>query len=289
MNPTHFLFSNEDGNRHNNDRKLFLFFLVLIVALAVICLLSLITLGILHFVSPSPPTSPIDTSDQSTGSLGADLPVLQNPEDVILTQTEDAGIEYIGKMVFFGESTTSHLSSRPGLPIDASQVWKDSSGTKMLSAQITSQKINVGEAKLTIAEACAQEKPEFVVLSFGLNGLPGFINDKSSYTKNYSKLINTIQQASPETKIILQTVYPVSQTGNFNYDLETLNRHIMTLNEWIPEIAAAHENVRVVDTASVLRNIEGTLGSAYDVGDGQHLTADAYLAILDYLRTHAWQ
>jgi len=31
------------------------------------------------------------------------------------------------------------------------------------------------------------------------------------------------------------------------------------------------------------------LGSAYDVGDGIHLTANAYVAVLDYLRTHAWQ
>ena len=127
------------------------------------------------------------------------------------------------------------------------------------------------------------------MLSFGLNGLSDFIANKSAYVNNYGKLIQAIQSASPDTKVILQTVYPVCQAGNFAEDVETLNQYIMKLNEWLPEIAAAYENVRVADTASVLRSDANALISAYDNGDGQHLTADAYLEILSYLRTHAWQ
>ena len=69
----------------------------------------------------------------------------------------------------------------------------------------------------------------------------------------------------------------------------TVNRYIMTLNTWIPEIAAAHENVRYADTASVLRMSDQALYPSYDAGDGIHLTAAAYEKVLQYLRTHAWQ
>ena len=286
MNPAKFLMP-QNGHDDHNDQRILLILLTLIASLTLLCLLALITLVVLALIpNAAPPAEPLDTDLQDTT---AHLTVSLTPDDVMLEQTEDAGLEYIGSMIFFGESTTAHLSSRPGLPIEASQVWKDSSGTKRLSSRITSEKILCGGAEMTIAEACAQEKPDFVVLSFGLNGIMDFISNKNSYTNNYSKLINAIQQASPETKIILQTVYPVAKASAFSVDLETLNNHIMTLNEWLPEIAAAHENVRVVDTASALRSVDGTLISAYDNGDGIHLSADAYHAILDYLRTHAWQ
>ena len=72
-------------------------------------------------------------------------------------------------------------------------------------------------------------------------------------------------------------------------DGTTVSSYTETLNEWIREIAASHENVRFVDTASVLKASDGTLLSAYDVGDGVHLSTDAYTQILLYLRTHAWK
>ena len=280
MNPIKSIDQNEENNR-GNDRKIFVLLSWAIVVLFTVCALALIALAFLRTVPNDNPDQTLETTD--------DLPVAVTPEDVILKETEDAGLEYIGKMVFFGESTTAHLASRPGLPIEDSQVWRDSKNTQTLSSRITSEKINLGDAQLTIAEACAQVKPDYVVLSFGLNGIKNFVSNKNLYTGNYSKLIKTIQQASPETKIILQTVYPVSNASVFKVELETLNRYILTLNEWLPEIAAAHENVRVVDTASVLRTTEGTLASPYDMDDGIHLTADAYHAILDYLRTHAWE
>ena len=77
--------------------------------------------------------------------------------------------------------------------------------------------------------------------------------------------------------------------GNFAEPLDELNANILTVSSWLPEIAASFENVRVADTASVLRGDDNALLSSYDNGDGQHLTASAYEEILAYLRTHAWQ
>jgi lysophospholipase L1-like esterase len=161
----------------------------------------------------------------------------------------------------------------------------------MLSAQTVYQVFDypkTGEKK-TIAQACAAEKPNYLVLSFGQNGLVNFASDKSSYVNNYKKLIDAVRTASPETKIILQTVYPVRAQGNYSVDVPTLNQYINTLNGWLPEIASAYDNVCVADTASVLIDVDGVLAQSFDQGDGQHLTVAAYQAILDYLRTHAWQ
>jgi lysophospholipase L1-like esterase len=215
--------------------------------------------------------------------------------DVILGESEDEGMSYIDSMIFFGESTTAHLRSRGVLSggRDTHQVWEDDSGTKTLSSKLLSETINyppTGE-KLTLAQALEKEKPAYIVLSFGLNGISGFINNKSSYVNNYSRLINTIQNASPNTRIILQSVYPVTANCDaWNESGAEICRYTTTLNQWLTEIAAAHENVRFVDTASVLTDANGCLDEIYDFnGDGIHLTTEAYERILHYLRTHAWK
>ncbi len=273
------------------DNLLALILLVIIV-LVLLCLLAGLTLGIMKLAFPEndtetqPPTDPQTTTD---GSQPTDVPPAG---DLYLGESQDAGMAYIDKMIFFGESTTSHLASRGVLSegTDTKQVWTDASGTRMLSSRITSEPIKyppTGES-LTIGQACEREQPAYLVLSFGLNGLESFIADEASYTRNYGKLIAAVQAASPDTKIILQTVYPVRSQGNFNADVDTLNRHINRLNALLPGVAAGYANVRVADTASVLTNEEGCLDIAYDNGDGIHLTASAYEAVLDYLRKHAW-
>ena len=262
----------------------------LAVILLVICLLCALVFGVTKLVLRDPAKAPSDTetdSSQQETDAGA------TPKDVLLHEGADGGMAYIDQMIFFGESTTAHLRSRGVLSggTDTTQVWADASGTKMLSSRITSQPFPyppTGEA-LTPAQACALAKPKYLVLSFGLNGITDFVQNKDSYVSNYAKLITAVQKASPDTKIILQTVYPVRSATGYSVDTDTLNGYINTVNEWIPEIAAMHENVRVADTASVLKDASGRLQAAYDNGDGIHLTKSAYEQILQYLRTHPWE
>lgn len=264
-------------------------FLVLI-ALSLLVALLAISLGIARLIVPHTNEPPIESEEVSTPD---DTEVSADPTEVLLGETADAGMAYIDRMIFVGESTTAHLRARGVLSdgTDTKQVWLDESGTKRLSSAITSELIIYPETgeHLTIAAACALEQPDYIVLSFGLNGLQSFISNKASYVNNYAKLIRAIQSASPNTRIILQTVYPICDEGNFAESLDTLNANILTVSSWLPEIAASFENVRVVDTASVLRGADNALLPSYDNGDGQHLTASAYEEILTYLRTHAWE
>lgn len=275
-----------DSKTENN---LLAYLILIIAALTVLCLIATAVFAIVKIADRAPETETEAPTESDTDST----PTQVSPQLVTMAETPDAGMEYIDSMIFFGESTTAHLRARGVLSGGTStrQVWADASGTRMLSSRTTSEPITypeTGEA-LTIAEACERAKPEYLVLSFGLNGITGFVANKTSYVNSYNKLINAVKQASPNTKIILQTVYPVCRADGFTVDTATLNAHIQTLNSWLPEIAAAHENVRVADTASVLYNSEGMLAASFDNGDGIHLTRSAYEEILAYLRTHAWQ
>ena len=210
-----------------------------------------------------------------------------------LPESPDAGAEYLNAMYFFGESTTAHLRARGVLSggTKTDRVWADESGTRMLSSRITSLPIvypPTGE-HLSVSEACRCARPPYLVLSFGLNGVMKFAADRDLYLNSYGRLIEAVQQASPETRILVQTVYPVARADAYSVDVDTLNAYILRLNEWLPALAERYENLRVVDTASVLRGEDGRLLSSFAEPDGIHLTRAAYEAVLGYLRTHAWQ
>lgn len=274
----------------------------LIVVLALIALLGLIALGIVRSMTPDAPAvqdpddSPTSETAASTAPTTDTTPTTTAPEDdedVTLGETSDMGQAYLDSLIFVGDSTTAHLRSRGVLTggTDTKQVWVPSDNTLLLDINITQKKIvypQTGE-QITIAEAAAKDKPAYMVLTIGLNGVTSFVNNKNLYQNCYGKLIDEIREASPDTKIILQSVFPVAANQKtFSVDAATLNGYIDTLNGYVKELAEKKE-VRYLDTASALKGADGNLPESYQNGDGIHLTAEGYRVILDYIRTHGYQ
>ena len=208
-----------------------------------------------------------------------------------LDPSKEGGTDYRDRLLFLGESTTAHLRSRGVLAGGTStdRVLAPKSGTMMLNRRILSARVIEPQSgkEMTIPEAVAARRPEILVLSFGLNGILGFVSQKDSYLQPYKTLIRGIRSASPETVIILQTVYPVAEhptEWTFSQAPDEINRAIETVNAYLPEIAEA-EGVFIADTASVLRDANGYLRADFS-SDGIHLTRSGYEAVLGYLQTH---
>ncbi len=216
-------------------------------------------------------------------------------ETALLAETEDRGQNYIDSFIFIGESTTYHLKSRGVLSggKDTKQVWANSSGTLNMSLTIAETEIIYPETgeKLTFHEAAARKKPEYVLLSFGLNGAVQNIRKGKDYYKTcYKKLIYAIREGSPDTKIILGSAYPVAENmnmSNYSVDLDTLNRYIDVINGWSLELAE-EEGCRFLALDEAVKDENGRLRLDYQAGDGHHLTAEAYRQILAYIRTHGY-
>ena len=204
----------------------------------------------------------------------------------ILPETSDMGQSYIDSMIFVGDSNTAHLRSFGVLADgkETKQVWATKSQTISLDPQITSKKIvypDTGE-EMTIAQAASLKKPQYLVISLGTNGLAYLDEEQFKYC--YNKLLAAIKEVSPSTKVIIQSIYPVTSwyTG-------ISNAQINEANEWLVELAK-EAGVRYIDTASVLKDGNGALKETYNSyhEDGYHINADAYKAILQYIRTHGW-
>jgi hypothetical protein len=265
--------------------------------LIIICLVAALTLGVIALIRAGDDEGEqpgVDNNDVGTDAPdGDETPSIPTGKPSrVLGATADMGQAYIDSMIFVGESTTAHLRSRGVLTGGKStkQVWSNESNTMALDLNILQKTINYPETgqEMTISAAAVVAKPRYIVLNFGVNGIQTFGKNEKLYTTAYGKLIDAIHEASPDTVVILQTVYPVAANqASFGEGAATINAYIKRLNELLPDIATAH-NAYVVDTASVLVGSDGNLRSDYQTGDGIHLTTEAYVQILGYLRTHGY-
>ena len=206
--------------------------------------------------------------------------------ETVLPLTEDAGQAYVDKLVFLGDSTTYGLRAYKMLSggRDTTQVWTPTSGTLTLS-QVSFAKIVYPEtnAEITIKEAVTAKQPEYLVITLGVNGVS--FMDEDYFKSEYKKMIETIIEASPNTKVICQSIFPVARTyahlGSIN------NEKIQAANHWIVEVAD-EVGVKFIDTYSVLCDSEGWLPEDYHNGDGMHLNETSFTLELNNLRTHAF-
>lgn len=204
-------------------------------------------------------------------------------EPFVLPQNEK---DALGGVFFFGESTTAHLARVGGiLDSDAhrGKVLRDESGTRYLDMRILSSPVIYEGEKLSFAEAVERAQPRVLVLSFGLNGINRWSRDTDAFLHNYRALIDGVLARSPNTKIILQSVYPVGENECFSLSKEELNKQIESLNTHIFALSNEYENVNYINTAALLSDASGALSPEYDIGDGIHLTNDAYRIILSHL------
>ena len=258
-----------------------LYITIAITALAAILLITFLMIWSVSRATGCASKNPNDdTNSQQSGSQ-------QSSYTAVLDKTDDMGQSYIDSMIFLGDSNTAHMRSFGVLSGGKStkQVWTPVSSTLALDSQITSKKIVYPETdeQITIAEAARRAKPKYLVISLGTNGLSYL--DKEQFKYCYTKLLNAIKEASPDTKIIIQSIYPVT-----DWYKNLKNEKINEANGWLIEIAT-EAKVKYIDTASVLKNSNGALKETFNSyhNDGYHINAEAYEKILDYIRTHGWQ
>ncbi len=235
--------------------------------------------------APDVPDEPAVNPPQAnvTDELAAFLAKYPN---TVLKETADAGQKYIDKIVFLGDSTTYGLRKYEMLKdgFNTTQVWTPKSGTLTLSnvsfATIVYPETN---EEITIKEAVTRKKPEYLVITLGVNGVSFMGEDY--FKSEYKKMLESVIDASPDTKIICQSIFPVARSYTVLNKIN--NDKIRAANKWIVEVAD-EVGVKFIDTYSVLCDAEGWLPEAYQNGDGIHLNTQSFTLELNNIRTHAY-
>lgn len=187
--------------------------------------------------------------------------------------------DFIGELTFLGDSTTAHMQLRAS--VDPSKVWVTKNRYLNLDSRITYAKIvapDTGEEEL-IADVTARLKPRYLVITLGIDYGVYYYRDKpEAFRHYYEKLLSALQSASPETVMILQSIFPVGRSSPV-----ITNEMVQSANRIIGEIAN-EKGLHFVDQTRILADEEGYLRSEFCYSeDGIHLTAAAYTAILSHL------
>lgn len=231
----------------------------------------------------SAPDTETDAQDTET-----DAPA--EPEQVftVLTESEDMGDDYIGKIIFVGDSTTYGLKAYKMLADgkNTKQVWTSSSASLSLNEILTKVIVYPETGKeMTIADAATAAKPEYMIITLGLEGVTFLSED--DFKAQYTSLVEKIKEVSPDTKLMLQSIFPVA--ASYTEENKLNNPLIDKANEWVKAVAEA-TGVRYLDTQSVLKDDRGALISKYDNGgNGINLNDAGFTAVLDYIRTHGYK
>ena len=206
--------------------------------------------------------------------------------ETILGKSENMGQTYLDSIVFLGDSTTYGFQVY-GVLSDGTrtkQVWTPADRTFSLFNQ-KNIKIYYPDTKesMSIESAVLAKKPEYMVITLGINGVASM--GETEFKRDYSALVTRILEANPDTKIILNSIFPVAR--NYSSLRSINNEKIESANGWVLSVAT-DLGVRYLDSASVLKDSEGWLMPKYEAGDGLHLKPDAYKAILQYISTHGY-
>lgn len=221
-------------------------------------------------------------------SRGADSDAVDST--AYLAKTPDYGEFYVNDIIYLCDSTMSGIRDcellRDGA--ETRQIWTGSDGDLPLSKATTKTEIILPETNsgAYIAEAAERNKPQYMIIALGISNGVRYCTEEQ-FKSYYSELITAIKTASPETKIMLQSVLPVSWSYEWKtqgISLEKIDR----ANAWIVELAEEH-GVKYLNTASCLKNSHGYLDKKYDSGDGIHMNADGYRTVLEYIRTHGYK
>jgi len=211
------------------------------------------------------------------------------PASTRLAETPDAGREYLDQFVFLGDSTTYGIGVYYGYGYTelcpSNQVWTPASGTLTLSYYNIATVVypETGE-ELTIVDAVSRAKPKIMMITLGVNGIS--FMDEEWFIRDYTALVESIQAASPDTRLILNSIYPVA--ASYKYQSDINNAKIRDANGWIERIAES-TGCRFLNSFECLVGSDGYLPESSQNGDGLHLNGEAFTTVMQYIRTHAYQ
>lgn len=116
--------------------------------------------------------------------------------------------------------------------------------------------------------------PTKIFLLIGTNDLVYSGLDNESIAKNIEEIINKIHEKRPNTKIYLQSIYPVNSNVNEMIVESRTNENIKILNEKIENICN-DDRCTYINMFDILKDKNGNIKRIYTV-DGLHLSNKGY-------------
>lgn len=200
-------------------------------------------------------------------------------DDVKLEETEDMGDEYFNKIKIVGDSNIMNMYYNGY--VDGNNAW----AKPCLHAEsYFNTELNIygtGE-KILLLDAVSKYKPEIILLNLGMFSTTWIEEDV--FIEKSKELISRIQEESPDTSIILCSLFPILPGEKINgFKQEVINKY----NFIILELAYEYD-VKFLNVQEVLKGEDGYAKDGYVLtSDRYHLTPLGHRVFKDYIRKHA--
>lgn len=199
-------------------------------------------------------------------------------DSVKLKETKNYGNEYFNKITMVGDSNIMNMYLNGYL--NGLRAWAIPClhADSMHSLEINLYGLGI---KMKLLDAVEKYKPETIILNFGTFST-AWIKEET-FIEKANSMIEQIKEKSPNTKIILISIYPIKKGDNINkFQQEIINKY----NFLILEMADKH-GLKYLDVQEVLKGDDGYGKEEYFVDDKFHLTYLGHSIVKEYIKTHA--
>lgn len=204
-----------------------------------------------------------------SADIGDTLSKTEKPEDWdYFDDTVMVGDSITYGMASYGYLNFNHVFAKIGLH----------QGTALTSKCVYTSKTN----GYSISDALKIAKPGKIYVTLGINAIYNYKSDW--FYNNYRALLSKIKNASPNSVIIIQSIFPVTQNWAINNGKPQCNKYVAYANQKLSELAK-EEGCHFLHTYEDLTDENGFLKPEFS-GDGIHLSRKGYETVFNYILTH---
>jgi hypothetical protein len=198
-------------------------------------------------------------------------------------ETKKGNLEDVFGMTFLLDKTLMGLRSyvtNYGDGVNA-QIWTDDGSGLTAKNAAESPIVFVDGSLITPSNAAMVTRPRTVLLYLGGDGLAD--TTEQEFTDGYTRLINSIREASPSTNIIVCSIGSIS--SNYQGGDGLSPQLIASANSWIRQVCT-DTGAYYADIAAIVNDEQGFLSDEFLTPDGRSIAAAGIALIVDYLRCH---
>ena len=217
--------------------------------------------------------------------VAVDLAGLESAANQLMPvpETKKGNLEDVFGMTFLLDKTLMGLRSyvtNYGDGVNA-QIWTDDGSGLMAKNAAESPIVFVDGSLITPSNAAMVTRPRTVLLYLGGDGLAD--TTEQEFTDGYTRLINSIREASPSTNIIVCSIGSIS--SNYQGGDGLSPQLIASANSWIRQVCT-DTGAYYADIAAIVNDEQGFLSDEFLTPDGRSIAAAGIALIVDYLRCH---
>ena len=200
----------------------------------------------------------------------------------VLTETADAGVEYLSQTVFAGDENAVSLTASGAITIDR-YVGRDGLGVSDLIRE-SCVYFEEDSNSYTIPQAIAKMKPRRVIVMLGSNDADGGM-DVSTFLADYRQAVKSIQSAYGYCDIIVSAIPPVAEDAA---DAAAVQTRIDQFNQALAEMCQS-DGYKFLNISEALKAENGFAVGSYLSSTGSALSGSGVNTYLSYVTTHAWE